>query len=70
MKRKSGIIPRILISLLGLGLILMGSSEIMLGMTGKSTTGVITSIRREGGERDDSHYPHKVFSSLPLYQCT
>lgn len=50
---KHRIIPRILITLLGIALILMGASEIMLGFAGKSTTAVITDIQREGGERTD-----------------
>lgn len=53
MKRKHGLIPRILITLLGIGLIFMGASQIMLGFAGQSTSAVITSIRREGGERTD-----------------
>lgn len=44
-------IPRILITLLGIAFILMGTSEILLGFAGESTGGVITEIRREGGER-------------------
>jgi hypothetical protein len=53
MKRKHRIIPRILITLLGIGLIFMGMSGIMLGFAGKSAHAVITDIRREGGERAD-----------------
>jgi hypothetical protein len=53
MKRKHRIIPRVLITLLGIGLIFMGVSEIMLGFAGKSAHAVITDIRREGGERTD-----------------
>ena len=47
------VIPRILITLLGIGLIFMGASEIALGFAGKSTSAIITDIRREGGERTD-----------------
>ena len=50
---KKGLIPRILISLLGIGLIFMGVSQAVLGFAGKSTSAVVTSIRREGGERTD-----------------
>lgn len=50
-KRKHKILPRVLISLLGIALILFGLSHIILGFAGKSTSAVITSIRREGGER-------------------
>ncbi len=51
MKKKR--IPRIWITLLGVGLIFMGASEIALGFFGESAPGVITGIRREGGERTD-----------------
>ncbi len=50
---KKGLISRILITLLGIGLIFMGASQAILGFTGKSTSAVITDIRREGGERTD-----------------
>ncbi len=50
---KKGLIPRILITLLGIGLIFMGMSQAILGFTGKSAPAVITDIRREGGERTD-----------------
>ena len=50
---KKGRIPRILITLLGIGLIFMGMSQAILGFTGKSAPAVITDIRREGGERTD-----------------
>lgn len=53
MKLKHIIIPRILITLLGIGLIYMGASAIMLGFTGRSASAIITDIRREGGERAD-----------------
>lgn len=69
MKQKHGLIPRILITLLGIGLIFMGSSEIMLGLAGKSVTGVITSIRREGGERDEvipNRYTYNISYSFTL----
>lgn len=50
---KKGLIPRILITLLGIGLIFMGMTQAILGFTGKSASAVITGIRREGGERTD-----------------
>lgn len=50
---KTRVIPRILITLLGIGLIFLGASEIVLGFVGKSTSAVITDFRREGGERTD-----------------
>jgi len=55
MKQKHKVIPRILITLLGIALILMGASEIILGFAGKSASAVITDIRREGGERTDGN---------------
>ena len=53
MKRKNKFIPRILITILGIAIILMGISQVILGVVGKSAPAVITSIRREGGERAD-----------------
>lgn len=50
---KKGLLPRILITLLGIALIFMGASQVILGFAGKSATAVITDIRREGGERTD-----------------
>jgi hypothetical protein len=50
---KEGLIPRILITLLGIGLIFMGASQVSLGFVGESAPAVITDIRREGGERAD-----------------
>lgn len=50
---KKGLIPRILITLLGIGLIFMGASQAILGFAGKSASAVVTDIRREGGERTD-----------------
>ncbi len=52
---KKGLIPRILITLLGIGLVFMGASEAILGFAGKSASAVITDIRREGGERADGN---------------
>lgn len=50
---KHRLIPRILITLLGIALILMGVSEGILGLTGRRAVAVVTAIRREGGERTD-----------------
>lgn len=50
---KKGLIPRILITLLGIGLIFMGASQAILGFAGKSASAIVTDIRREGGERTD-----------------
>ena len=51
---KKGLLPRILITLLGIGLIFMGMSQAVLGFAGKSALAVITDIRREGGERAEA----------------
>jgi len=53
MKRKNNTIPRILITLLGVCLILVGMSGILLGFAGRSAQAAVTHIRREGGERTD-----------------
>lgn len=50
---KKGLIPRILITLLGICLILIAVTQTVLGFAGESTSAVITDIRREGGERTD-----------------
>lgn len=50
---KHQLIPRVLITLLGIALILMGVSQVALGFAGKNASAVITHIRREGGERAD-----------------
>ncbi|NSW92067.1 MAG: hypothetical protein HPY74_15595 [Firmicutes bacterium] len=51
MKRK--LLSRILITLLGAALILWAAESLALGLFGERTTAVVTSIRREGGERAD-----------------
>ncbi len=51
---KKSVLPRILITLLGIALILMGLTRTILGLSGESTNAVITHIRREGGERNES----------------
>lgn len=50
---KKGLIPRILITVLGIGLVFMGASQALLGFAGKSASAAVTDIRREGGERTD-----------------
>lgn len=52
MKRK--LLPRILISFLGVAFILWGVMSITLGIIGESSTATVTNIRREGGERNDA----------------
>ncbi len=67
MKHKN--IPRILITVLGIALFLMGTSQIILGYAGKSTTAVITNVRREGGERADGkpgRYTYNISYSFKL----
>ena len=50
---RRALIPRILITLLGTALILMGITEMVLGFAGERAEAVVTDIRREGGERTD-----------------
>lgn len=50
---KHSIVARILLSLLGLALILYGSGSLVLGVIGERDTAIITSVRRQGGERDE-----------------
>lgn len=50
---RRALIPRILITLLGAALILMGVTEIVLGFAGDRAEAIVTDIRREGGERTD-----------------
>lgn len=45
---------RILITLLGIALIIYGVGMAMLGFVGTRATAGITSIRRQGGERDEA----------------
>lgn len=47
-------LPRLFITLLGVAFILWGLTDIMLGFFGKSAIAVITNIRREGGERNET----------------
>ena len=51
---KNKLLPRILLTLLGAALILMAVSEVVLGFAGESAPGVVTHIRREGGERQEA----------------
>ena len=50
----SKLLTRLLITLLGIAFIAWGISTIMLGFFGDKCTAVITSIRREGGERNEA----------------
>lgn len=47
-------LKRVFITLLGTALIIYGVGMTMLGFVGTRTTAVITSIRRQGGERDEA----------------
>jgi hypothetical protein len=63
------ILPRLLITLLGIAFILWGVTDIMLGLYGESATAVITHIRREGGERNEvirSRYTYIISYSFNL----
>ncbi len=69
MRQTHKIIPRILISLLGVALILVGLSEVLLGFLGETAPGVITDIRREGGERTDiipNRYTYNISYTFTL----
>lgn len=69
MNKHHKLLPRVLISLLGLALILMGLSEVMLGFVGASAPATITNIRREGGERSDGkpgRYTYNISYSFTL----
>lgn len=50
---KNSLAGRIFLTVVGAALILVGISNIALGIAGRRTTAVVTSIRREGGERTD-----------------
>ena len=52
--KKNGIAARILLSLLGVSMILYGIETMILGAVGVHATAVITSVRRQGGERNDA----------------
>ena len=45
---------RVLITLLGMALIIYGAGMAMLGFVGTRAIAVITSVRRQGGERDEA----------------
>lgn len=51
---KNKLLPRILLTLLGVALIFMAAAEAVLGFAGESAPGVITHVRREGGERQEA----------------
>ena len=48
------LIPRILITILGAVMILVGFNNIALEFFGEETSAVITSVRRVGGERNEA----------------
>lgn len=50
---KHSILARILLSLLGMAFILYNIGSPLLGVFGERDTAVLTSIRRQGGERDE-----------------
>ncbi len=47
-------LKRIFITLLGIAFIIYGVGMAMLGLVGTRATAMITSIRRQGGERDEA----------------
>lgn len=52
MKKSTKLLLRILFTLLGTVLVLMGSASMLLGLAGERATAVVTSVRSEGGETD------------------
>lgn len=63
------LVPRLLITLLGIALILMATFEVVLGMAGASAMATVNSIRREGGERTDGkpgRYTYNIGYSFTL----
>lgn len=59
---KTKIVPRILLSLLGLGLIFFGLGAVMLGFIGERDMAIITSVSRQGGERTDGRPGRYTYS--------
>lgn len=51
---KINLLGRILVSVIGAAFILWGLCDLTLGIWGEQDTAVITSVRRQGGERDDA----------------
>ena len=52
MKNHTKLLLRMLFTLIGTALVLMGSSSMLLGLAGERATAVVTSVRQEGGETD------------------
>lgn len=50
---RAKVLPRLLLSLLGVALVLWGLSSVMLWFAGEKADAVITHIRRQGGERNE-----------------
>lgn len=48
------VLTRVLMTLIGVTLIAYGVSTVALGFVGAKATGVITNVRRQGGERDEA----------------
>lgn len=60
---------RFIITLIGVSFILLGIAWGMLGFLGEKTTGIITDVRREMGERTDSkpgRYTYSIGYSFEL----
>jgi len=60
---------RVFITLLGVALILLGIGRFALGLVGERAIGVITNVRRQGGERSDpkpGRYNYSISYSFKL----
>lgn len=67
MKRK--LIPRILLTLLGVAMILWAIGGLALGLFGEHASAVVTHTRREGGERDEvvpNRYTYNISYTFTL----
>ena len=67
MKRK--LLPRVLISLLGVALIVWAAGSLVLGLFGEPATAVVTHIRREGGDRAGAVQLGILTTSVTLSAC-
>lgn len=67
--KTSNIFFRIFISIIGIGFILWGIGTITLGVIGEKSIGVITNVRREGGEISSGksgRYTYIISYTFPL----
>jgi len=56
------VLKRVFITLLAIALIVYGMGMTMLGFVGTRATAVITSVRRQGGERDEAVPGRYIYS--------